>query len=319
MNEFEFLKSHLKTTAADSIIKSVGDDCSVTKYDDHFYRIQSTDCLVEDVHFRLSTMSFAEIAYRSLAVNISDISAMGGFPQEVHLSVAVPNKVQESQLSEFFHSFQKACEENQIHLLGGDLSKSETSLFINVHISGLVKKENILFRQGLSKDSVLCVTGPLGNSAAGLYCLENKNEGFNSLKQFHKHPPILTDLALFIGGSHKVLGMMDLSDGLLSDLNHIKNTEIKIHLEQIPLSKELVELVHQENKDPYQWALGGGEDYELLFNCLDSDFDYLRDSIKEKFNKEIYKIGELKSGENKRVFMKDNKPVKMDWPSFKHF
>ena len=173
MDEFSIIKNFIKTVKDDAIILGHGDDCSVIDYSENQFLIQTTDCLVEDVHFRFSNMSWSELAYKSLAVNISDIAAMGGTPRWAHMTLATSTAVEDSQLTNFFHHFYKLAESKGISLIGGDISRSPGPTFINIGLTGLVNKENIQYRHSFKEGADLCVTGNLGSSALGFFCLEN--------------------------------------------------------------------------------------------------------------------------------------------------
>lgn len=318
MDEFQFIKKNITSARGGSLILGAGDDCSVIDFSDSQYMVSSSDCLVEGVHFRKKDISMEELAFKSLAVNISDVVAMGATPKWVHLSFAIPPQVSEAEAKIFFSSFQKLASDNNIQLAGGDLSRSPSSIFINVHITGLVEKEYIQWRASFTESQKLCVTGSLGDSAAGLKCLI---EGVQCPPLVEKHfkPPIDIEQGCWLARRNEVRGMMDLSDGLLSDIQWIGGLNIKIHLERLPLSNELKEQCESKGWDPFELALVGGEDYRLLFGCKDCEFEKLRFEYRKQFDSEIYCIGDLEPGVGETLLLKDGKPWDLNYKTFQHF
>ena len=321
MDEFKIIDKFVKQQSHDRLILGPGDDCSVIDHDEAHFRVETTDCFIEDIHFRQDYMTFSEIAYKSLAVNISDISAMGGEPHWAYLTLALPQNISKGQVESFFEGFYKLASKHNISLVGGDLSSSPNKVFINIHLSGLVKKEHIKFRSVLAKESVLCVTGFLGDSAAGLFCLENKMSGLNEeyLIERHKKPPIELAQAAWLGKQRAVLGMMDLSDGLDSDLLRFPPCGIEIELSQIPVSEELRKFVSYQKTSLWQWALAGGEDYHLLFSCEAHECESLMASYEEEFSQTFHVIGRVKSEGSGVVYRLNGQHEDVELQRFSHF
>lgn len=323
LNEFDMIKKYIKPQKHDCIVMGQGDDCSVIDWSDGNYFIATTDSLVEDIHFRRSSYSFAELAYKTLAVNISDVAAMGGSPLWAHLSLSLPQTIGEEDIASFFQSFYELAESQSISLVGGDLTASPGPIFVNLHLSGLVKKNKIKWRKGLAQEGVLCVSGPLGSSAAGLYALENglKDNTWLRFKMAHKKPPIELKKAQWLAGQASVLGMMDLSDGLYSDLQRVAHGGFQIFLEQLPYDPELKLLASKQGLEIWQWLLCGGEDYRILFNCKKEGLQNLQEQYQRQFGENFDVIG-ISSENPSEPFCKyllNNKVFDVPWKSYQHF
>ncbi len=320
VDEFQLIQRYIKPIQSSPVVLGRGDDCSVVQLTPETYLIETTDCLVEDVHFRRHHFSFAELAFKSLAVNISDIAAMGGTPLRAHLSLALPKGILESEIKVFFETFYELAEQCGIALIGGDISGSPSPIFVNVHLSGVVDVAHIKWRAGLGRPGVLAVTGTLGDSAAGFYCLEKSLFESEDLINNHKRPPVLLKESQWLSKRPEVQGVMDLSDGLMSDLHRVEKGRAEIAIDQLPISSNLRALSEKENISHLQWVLGGGEDYHLLINCQEQAWDQLQADFEKELGQKLFQIGiNLESDRREVVFMENDKPLALDIKSFKHF
>ncbi|MCB0379575.1 MAG: thiamine-phosphate kinase, partial [Bdellovibrionales bacterium] len=315
----ELLRDVLKAPKSPQVVLGPGDDCSAVEFDDEHYLISTTDCLVEGYHFLRNHIRFCDLGYKSLAVNLSDISAMGGIPLWCHLSFAFPKSLQDSDVKQFFSGIYNLSEKLGIELLGGDLSASE-EIFINIHLSGLVRKSNIKTRKGFSNGDILCVTGDLGDSSAGLKLLLSAQESISKkLVQKHRLPPIRSSEARHLAKWDGVTGMMDISDGLASDLLRLNHCDIEIDVDSLPLSKELVRICETMNWDPYEFAFAGGEDYELLIAIQQDSFEVIRSDFLKEFSTPLTAIGRVKAGNGHVNFLKSGHTYKQAYQPFSHF
>ncbi|MCJ8277546.1 MAG: AIR synthase-related protein [Bdellovibrionales bacterium] len=207
-------------------------------------------------------------------------------------------------------------EQEGISLVGGDLSSSDRDIFINVTLSGLVEKTKIKTRADFSKGQLLCVTGPLGDSGAGLKSLlTGKVEP--ALRDKHIRPKAYHQEGQWLAQQEGVFGMMDLSDGLLSDLQRLSGG-FEIDLESLPLSENLKEACTRNNWSAEELALSSGEDYVLFFSCLESEYESLKQQYHKHFSSEIYKIGRTSSHHGVRFF-RLGEPVEISYKAFSHF
>lgn len=254
--------------------RGIGDDCAVIPISDGQSMVITTDMLVEDIHFLRSKISAYQLGYKSLAVNLSDIAAMGAAPHSTFLSISLPSDIESDWCSDFMSGYRA----HNVALLGGDTTKSTDKIVINVTALGMADNSNLKFRNGAKPGQHIYVTAPLGDSAAGLRAiLAGKSHLYPELVQAHNMPsPHLTQ-GLALGSNSSVGAMMDVSDGVASDLRHILRASgvgAQIDLSRIPMTSYF----NQSEFGNVELALTGGEDYCLLFTAsadsvLDSAFD----------------------------------------------
>lgn len=285
MHEFEFIEKIMEEGASDSrsmrrVTKGIGDDCAIIPQETGTDTLISTDMLIEGTHFTLDRIGAYMLGSKSASVNISDIAAMGGTPTAAFLSLALPSSLDDEWRMEFIKGFLSRCKEFDVALLGGDTTASPDRLCINVTVMGTCTHGKAIRRDRAKVGDLVCVTGTLGNSAAGLrLLLEGDPEGCNEnaspndsarrylvFKHLMPYPMVWGGQKLLeCGGVH---AMMDISDGVASDLRHILHASgvgAEIDVLKLPLSDQLKQLCSERGWDPVELALCGGEDYELLF------------------------------------------------------
>ncbi|MEI6614373.1 MAG: thiamine-phosphate kinase [Chrysiogenales bacterium] len=294
MDEQEFV-AYLKKKFFFSYGLGIGDDASVVRSGKHFQLI-SSDILIEDVHFRLRDISLPELALKSLAVNISDITAMGGRALYFYLGLGFPDRLSEADLLLFFKGLRQGCQKWQVELAGGDYSRSE-KMTIAITIIGQSQKP--VLRSGARPGDWIAVTGPSGKSALGLKLLlaGEKNSPFIRL---HKHPQPQCEKGLLL--AKYAHAMIDISDGLLLDLSRLlkaSGTGAEIDYEKIPVSRSFKQLCRQYQYSEKDLVLAGGEDYQLLFAISPSQEIRLR-----KTKMAYHIIGKITS--RRRLLVREN-------------
>lgn len=265
MGEFDLIKRYfLRKSLQNDVILSVGDDCAITSIPTGYQLAITTDTLVEGTHF-LPSISPADLAYKSVAVNLSDLAAMGATPTWMSLALTLP-EIKEEWLAEFSQSLFAILERYGVSLIGGDTTKG--SLSITLTAQGFLPENQGLFRHQAKVDDWIFVSGFLGDSAAGLnLLLKNRkieNESDRYLIQRHLRPTPRVELGLALRSFSCCA--LDISDGLLADLGHIlEHSQVgaEIYLENLPLSRHLCTQYEQTQAEIL--ALTGGEDYELCF------------------------------------------------------
>ena len=286
----EHLTKNIELQNASSIL-GVGDDAAVI---DHFGKqtVITTDLLVEGVHFDLMYTPLKHLGYKSVIVNLSDIYAMNAIPTQIILSIGFSNRFSLEALTEFYDGVYAACEKYGVDLVGGDTTSSQKGFIISVTAIGEVAPDKYVKRSTAQKGDLLCVSGDLGAAYVGLLFLEREK------KIFMESPGVQPDLE----GESYVIGkllkpearkdiveffaakeitptsMMDISDGLSSEILHIcKDSDLGcvLYEEKIPVSEEMKKAAFKFEIDPTACALSGGEDYELLFTVSQSDYDKL--------------------------------------------
>ncbi len=266
MDEFDFIRN-IKNTHS---LRLVGDDCAVLPKDDETDLLVTADMLVEDVDFRLDWSDPHSLGHRALAVSLSDIAAMGGKPTWALLSLGIPERLWNSEfLDAFYEGWHKLARRFDVELAGGDISRIDGPLVIDSTVGGVVPKGRAILRSGASPGDAIYVTGPLGSSAAGLKLLETgRGDDPNYAKLIRKH--LRPEPRLYLAGMLQASGiptaMIDVSDGLSSDLAHVchaSGTGARIDLGSIPFEPEIADLADS----PLDLELNGGEDFELLFTA----------------------------------------------------
>lgn len=258
-----------KVRPSSAVTIGIGDDAAAFKWHANCLALATTDMLLEGVHFDLSFCDPFRLGRKALAVNLSDIAAMGGRPRSFLLSLGIPEMFSLDFLTDFSAGLLEIAEEFGVTLIGGDTCASRGGLVIGITLYGEQEKQKVTQRGTARPGERIYVTGYLGDSALGLRLLqEGQRIGTAIDRHLDPTPRVREGLALAEAGL--TCSMIDISDGLLSDLGHITGTSsmgAQLYLDKIPLSLEYSEHFGSEVYDRYSLALGGGEDYELLFTA----------------------------------------------------
>lgn len=303
----------------------IGDDCAILPANDDEDWLVTTDLLMEDVHFLRDSIQPHDLGYKSLAVNLSDIAAMGGTPLGSFLSIAIPPDIELEYLDDFMNGFHLISQKYDTPLLGGDTTKSLKHLAINVCVIGKCGRNEARRRNMAQVGDSVCVTGYLGDSAGGLQILLNQlGPGLNTdylLRRHHKPEPRIHE-GRFLAGFQAVHAMMDVSDGIASDLNHIlkaSGVSANIHLDQLPVSSELTEISALQGWRTTELATGGGEDYELLVTISRDELETIQREFLEKFGFPLVQIGTITSGNGPIRWYDKTKEIGFQQTGFDHF
>ncbi|MEK2644580.1 thiamine-phosphate kinase [Bdellovibrio sp. BCCA] len=257
----------------DHTIVPLGDDAFVFK---NFlgYSVICQDMMVEDVHFKLDYFSAFDLGAKALAVNLSDIAAMGAHPHFAQVSIAFPEKINESWLDEFYLGMSQLADKYSCEIVGGDLSASPDKLVIDVSVHGSC--EHPLTRKGAMKGDLLLSSGPLGLSHTGLMALQKRLSDYEEAKKKHLHPrPRLDLVGALVKKKDKVHALMDCSDGLINDALQLcpEGAGLHIFAENLPLHEETSKMALELGIPAHEFSLWGGEDYELLMVISPDDYD----------------------------------------------
>lgn len=264
----------------------IGDDAAAILPSPQKYLLLTTDSLLETVHFDLAYSSYREIGYKAAAVNISDIAAMGGAPRFFLISLGLTGRQKVADLDRLYRGIEKGGREAGMDLIGGNTTYSEKLFFISLTVLGEVSKKEMVARAGARPGDALYVTGSLGNAAAGLDILKNgiNPKRFPRLVERYRAPRARWREGRLLGRKGIATAMIDLSDGLTSDLGHLTERSgvgAELDLSQIPVAPSLRRYALQNGRDPIQYALHGGEDYELLFSVPEKKIPVLERLVKE--------------------------------------
>ncbi len=304
------LSEAFENTRPDTV-KGIGDDAAVIDLGTE-YGLLSTDLLLEGVHFDLTFAPLKHLGYKAIAINVSDIAAMNGVPGQVTVSLAVSNRFSVEAVEELYAGIKAACADFRVDLVGGDLSSSRSGLLISVSVFGKVAKDKVVYRSTAKPNDLLCVTGDLGGAYLGLQILEREKQVFLAnpamQPQLEDHdyviqrqlkPEARMDVIFELGESGVVpTAMLDVSDGLASDLLHLcsqSGVGALVFEENLPIDEQTYLAATELNLSPITAALNGGEDYELLFSVRQADYD------KVKNNPKISVIGYLTAEPNQVV------------------
>lgn len=287
-----------------STIKGIGDDAAIIDCGEYFSLI-STDMLVEGIHFDLAYTPLKHLGYKAVVVNLSDIYAMNGVPQQITVSIAISNKYSVEALEELYDGIKTACSFYNVDLIGGDTTSNPKGMVISITAIGRCEKTVVALRSGAKPGDLICVTGNLGAAYLGLQILEREKQVYTELPdvqpELHEYDYLIERIlkpearrdavAYFEEKSFSPSAMIDISDGLASEIIHIcKQSGVGALIEEpkIPLHPLTEQTAIKLNLDPVTCALHGGEDYELLFTIPSSDFDMVQ------YMPDVFIIGEIK-------------------------
>ena len=270
LGEDVFIQSLQKQFAVDGPNVGIGDDCAVIPAGRGVAWLVTADALVEGVHFLKDQISPNDLGYKTIAVNVSDIAAMGGVPKYAFLSIAFPKTVDCDWACRVVQGVKDACEKWNISLLGGDTVGSKRDIFINLTLIGSARRTCIKYRHQAKAGDVICVTGCLGDSGGGLKALQEgsaKDGDASHLIHAHFHPEPHLEEGAWLASHREIHAMMDVSDGLDCDLKRLvrsSNCGASIETSRVPISDPLVKVSLKNQWDVLKLALTGGEDYCLL-------------------------------------------------------
>lgn len=300
------IASYCKPRSADSnLLKGIGDDAALLRLSPDARCLWCTDMLFEGVHFDLSYVPLKHLGYKAMMSTISDIAAMNGSARYALVSLGISNQFSVEDIELLYEGFRFAAEETKISIVGGDTTSSRAGMSLSISIIGEVHPERVVMRSGAQDGDYLCVTGDLGAAYLGLRALQKGQETFLESQQqpdLQPHEYVLerylkprarTDLIDLFAQQHLTpTAMIDISDGLCSDLLHLcTSSQVGVSIEEacLPISSKSLSTAQALDVNPYEAAYHGGEDYELLFTLSESSYALLSDYA------EITRIGRISS------------------------
>ena len=313
-----------------STIIGIGDDSAIIDNSKSLTLITS-DMLIEGVHFDLSFFPLKHLGYKSVVVNLSDIYAMNGCPNQIILNIGISSKFSLKAIDEFYDGIKIACDEYSVDLVGGDTTSSITGMVISCTAIGTVLKKNISLRSGAKENDVLCVSGDLGRSFLGLKILQREKRVFlnnpemqpklNSYKNIIEKQlrPVARVDIINILKENKIIpsSMIDISDGLASEILHLSeasNLGVKIFEEKLPILEETKLVAKEFDLNFLNCALNGGEEYELLFSITPNEYELIK-----KNNIDIKPIGYFTKDKSKKIVLSNDKEDELKSFGWKHF
>ena len=316
------INSKFKNTRKSTVL-GIGDDAAAVSPSNNIVLL-SSDMLIEGIHFDLSYMPLKHLGYKSVIVNLSDIYSMNCNPKQIILNIAISNKFSVEAIEEFYEGVKYACEEHGVDLIGGDTTSSLSGLTISCTAIGYSDDENISKRDGAISEDIICVSGDLGRAYIGLLILQREKKNFlnnpenqpslsnyKNLVEKQLRPKARKDIIEFFHlNKIKPNSMIDISDGLSSELFHLSNSSnlgFKIFEEKLPIHKDIISTSKELKINYLDAVLNGGEEYELLFSLPISTFEKLKlDGI------EITPLGHFTESNKKILVLKNGKEINMD-------
>lgn len=328
IGEFGFIKKISRgcLIRPESIIKAIGDDAAAFMTDPTRISLITTDLLVERIHFLRNAISGFDLGYKSLAVNLSDIAAMGGTARESFVSIAIPEDCPLAYLEAIYDGLKDLAAKFDVNILGGDTTSSKVDLIINVVVYGTIAGEELLCRDAARPGDIIFSTGYLGDSKAGLHLILNSiptdSAQWRNLLRAHLQPvPHLAE-GRFLAQQPAVNAAIDISDGLSSDLGHIAEASgvgAVLYSDKIPVSGDLNLFCRQFNFDPVEYALSGGEDYTLLCTVSPEEAGAIAQNFQNKFNRPLFRIGEITVGTEMKLHYPDGSSSPIAASGWNHF
>ncbi|MEA2087307.1 MAG: thiamine-phosphate kinase [Candidatus Caldatribacteriota bacterium] len=309
IGEFGLINRISKDTVINpkNILLGIGDDCAAYYTSPNKIVLATCDMLVENIHFTLSTCSPRQLGRKAVAVNISDIAAMGGIPCQVLLSLGIASSTSVEFIDQLANGMKEEAKLFEANIIGGDTVRSSLGLVINITLIGEVEPDLIVKRSTAKPGDLIMVTGELGGSAAGLILLleEKKYSSVplniaEEVKSVHLSPVPRIKEGRIIARERLANSMIDISDGLASDLTRICETSAvgaKVYASKIPILSAAKEVGGLIKRSPLDLALYGGEDYELLFTVSPQKADNIIESLKKELNAKVSVIGEIREGQ----------------------
>ncbi len=308
------------------VLVGIGDDAAAVAWPPGQILLLTTDTLVEDVHFRRTTATLRDVGAKAMAVNLSDIAAMGGEPRFALLALALPGSSTVEDVDELYGGLLDTAARYGVELIGGDTCAAPDRIVLTVTLVGQVDGPPVR-RSGAQPGDAILVTGTLGASAAGLAALERgplpvAHDVAAGVQQAHRLPTPRVAEGRLVRVSGAATAMIDLSDGLATDLGHIaaeSRVGARVRLPALPVSDATCEVARVLGEAPWRWAASGGEDYELLFTAAPGRAAAVASRVTAETGTPVSLIGEIRPAAEGVVFVDETgRPVDVQ-PGFEHF
>jgi thiamine-monophosphate kinase len=310
----------------EGVTRAIGDDAAAFVIPSGDLTLVTTDLLVERVHFLRNATTPFNLGHKTMAVNLSDIAAMGGVPREAFISTAIPEGCAVEYLDELYEGMKKLAARHDVNILGGDTTSSMADLVLNVTVIGHVARDEALYRSGARPGDAVCVTGTVGDSRAGLHFVleggQPPDGPMRTLFDAHILPRPHLEEGQFLASTKAATAALDVSDGLSSDLSHIieeSGVGIRLHADRIPISAALREFCARLNRDPIRFALSGGEDYVLAVTVAPDRLDEVSRGFAARFGRPLHCIGEANGSGRFELVMPDGQVETVAPTGWDHF
>lgn len=325
-NEFELIAEIRKWTQSLSVSglwlrTGIGDDAAVFRPGKDKDAVLTTDSMAEGVHFNLTYMTLADVGWKSLAMNLSDIAAMGAAPKGALISLHIPEHYGYTEIKNFYSGLLRCARKYRTAIIGGNISRSAGGFMVSITVIGETKRGCALKRDGAKADDVIAVTGFPGCAQAGMKVLRNKLKSniFTDVIRRHCRPePRLSEIRRLLTATIKVNACIDISDGLSADLKHVCEASrcgAVIEEAALPIHPELKKAAQTLHENAAGYALGGGEDYELILTMPPKDFIRAKKIMKHT----LTAIGIITKTKDILIVRSDGKQEKLPITGYQHF
>jgi thiamine-monophosphate kinase len=312
-------------TGGVGVVRGIGDDTATLRVSPGSLLLATTDTALEGVHFLRSTTTPHLLGQRILAVNLSDVAAMGGTPRWALISLSLPEATSLRFAEELATGLAEAAQRYATTIVGGNVARSPDRIVVDVTLLGEARPDRVLYRSGARPGDRLLVTGTLGDSAAGLAILLGQAPGdvpgADYLIARHRLPTPRVEAGLAISATGRATAMLDLSDGLASDIGHLAEASqvgAVIWADRLPLSAECAALTRIVGRNPLDWAMRGGEDYELLLAAPPHAVEELTEAVR-RVGVELTDVGEIVAGRQVVLVTPDGRRQPPGAPLWQHF
>jgi thiamine-monophosphate kinase len=305
----------------------IGDDAAVLEAAGEDYRLVTVDSQVEGVHFLRERITPRQLGRRAVAINLSDIAAMGGRPEHALASLALPGDTEAAWVEELYRGMREEGERYQTAVIGGNMARSRQGIFIDVCVLGRVGREHLLLRSGARPGDRVLVTGGLGEAAAGLQLLLHPELSVDPADREALLARTLTPTPRVREGQaiallKRATAMIDLSDGLSSDIGHVcdrSQVGVRLRAEDLPIPAAVRRVADQLGRPAWELALSGGEDYELCFTAPPEAVDELAAAVGLQ-NTAATVVGEiLPAGDGRRLALPGGQETALEARGWQHF
>lgn len=313
----------------DDVVVGIGDDVAVLRTGGgDKYLLATCDIQVEGIHFIKDKISPYQLGRKAVAINLSDIASMGGVPKQLLISLVLPEDTSVSYVDAMYEGIREETGRCGVNIVGGNIARSPAGLIVDIFLLGEVEPEHLLLRSGAKVGDRVLVTGYVGDSAAGLAYLlapDTRCEKAHAQKVLEAHltPTPRLKEGRTIAKSGMATAMIDISDGTLGDLGHIcerSGVGAKVWVERLPISEAARAIARAVEKDPLKWALGGGEDYELLFTAPPEKAEKLAALVYEETGTLVSVIGEIAPAkEGIQVIRESGESFPLEHEGWDHF
>lgn len=308
----------------EDVVVGIGDDCAVLRRG-NILEVITTDCLVEGTHYQPGWLSMGDIGWKSLAVNVSDVAAMGAIPRHAVITLFIPDRVTSRDIDDLYDGIEACAGETGVGIVGGDIVRIEGPFAVSVALSGTCERDDLVLRSGAREGDIIVVSGTLGEAAVGMEYLKADKRPGNapaeySIARFKRPVPRHRESRVIVDKLQPT-AMIDISDGLIADLWHIlemSRAGVSLDAGAIPVGRGALDWFGGDRQEALSLAIRGGEDYELLFT-VNEKFEGALGDVESDVGLKLTPIGKIASKRTGFVLAADGVVTEIGRGGFDHF